>query len=259
MQIAEPQGYRKKGSAKQPRAAFADGTALPAKRPRTSNTDDPDAARSNRRTPAITDFFNNIPQATNKGMASDSQALLGAEDKRQNEQDQQTQIEFGDSGRLQSSAANGTTDNVEIIASPEIYGSQSVAKQGDLRQSAQRSKDAQPGAERKRQILADAAMRRLGSQQHNVACSDPQVAVSDDVSTGKVAGKAHISAVIDLVDADDIELQQQIAEPSSQPGHQSVGGSQQPSCPICRQIWSTEMSNVEVNQHIDNCLSAQLL
>ena len=262
MQIAEPEGYRKKGSAKQPRAAFADGTDLPAKRPRTSNTDDPDAARSNRRTPAITDFFNNIPQATNKGMALDSQALLDAEDKRQNEQDQQTEKQFGNSGPLRSSAANGTADSVEIIASAEIYESQAAARQGELRQSAQHMKDAQSGVERKRQMMADAAMRRLGSQQRNVASSDPQAAVLNEDSTlviGKVADKAHISAVIDLVDADEVGLQQQVAHPSSQPDHQIAGGSQQPSCPICRQIWSTQMSNVEVNQHIDKCLSAQLL
>lgn len=262
MQIAEPEGYRKKGSAKQPRAAFADGTALPAKRPRTSNTDDPDAARSNRRTPAITDFFNNIPQATNKGVASDSQVLPGGEDKTQNEQDQQTETKSGSSGPLRSSAANGTADNVETLASAEIYESQSAARQGDLRQSVQHVKDAEPGAERKRQMMADAAMRRLGSQQHNDACSDPQIAVLHGDSTldiGKVPDKARISVVIDLVDADEVGLQQQVAQPSSQPDHQVVGGGQQPSCPICRQIWSTQMSNVEVNQHIDKCLSAQML
>ena len=122
-------------------------------------------------------------------------------------------------------------------------------------------KDAQPGAESKGQMMADAVMRLLGFHQHSVASSDPQFAVSDisTLGSGKVADKLHISAVIDLVDADEVGLKQQVEQPTSQPEHQLVGGSQQPSCPICRQIWSTQMSNVEVNQHIDKCLSAQLL
>ena len=289
IQIAEPEGYGKKGGNKRVKAAFADGTALPAKRPRTSNTTDPDAARSNKRIPAITDFFNSIvSQAADKKVASDTsglQALTGARNERQVEQSKQSKEEPGVYGPQPSSAANGTAD----IANAERHKDQSAVVQGDQQQRLPRpAKDAAPSAERKRQIMADAATHRLASQQRDIVGSDARPAGSgclptflpgptghygtkqegtsqavyharahDSLDTTSVADKGHVSAVIDLVndDQDVLEVQQ-----SAQPKSMSVlHSSQQSPCPICGQQWSRQTSNAELNEHIDKCLSLQLL
>ena len=258
MQIAEPEGYRKKGSAKQTKTAFADGTALPAKRPRTSNMADPDAAHSNRRVPAITDFFNSIPaEATNRRVASDIQISPGAQDETQGELCQESKAKQGSPGPV-STTVNGITDNLDNVANAESHENQSAAKQGEQWQPTKPVEPAQSSAERKRQIMADAATRRMVTQQHDTARPDAHFAAphqKPSLDTGKVADEAHISAVIDLVDADDLEVEQS----KTQPECQVVGGSQQLSCPICGQAWPAQTSNVEMNQHIDECLSMQLL
>lgn len=261
MQIAEPEGYQKKGSAKHPKAAFADGTALPAKRPRTSNTADPDAARSNRRIPAITDFFDSIPpQATNHRMASDIQASPKAQDETQDELCQQSKAP--DVSGPQSAAVNGIADKPDITANAETHEIQAAAKQGEQWRATKPVKHAQPSAERKRQIMADAATRRVVSKQHDIARPAAQLAASDpepSPNTSKVADETHVSAVIDLVDADELEPQRQMTQPKSQPKSPAACSGQQPSCPICGQSWSAQTSNVKVNQHIDECLSMQLV
>lgn len=261
MQIAEPEGYRRKGGAKQPKAAFADGTALPAKRPRTSNIADSDAARTNRRIPAITDFFNSIPpQTTNPCIASDIQASPGVQEETQGEFCQQSKAKQGVLGP-QSSAVNSIVDTPGIIASDDSNENQSAANQGEQWQQTKPVAPAQ-SYERRRQIIADAAMRRVLSQQHNIAQHDAQLAASDQTPSpdiSKLADEAHVSAVIDLVYADELESSQQVLQPKPQPKSQNAGGSQQPSCPICGQAWPAQTSNVEVNQHIDECLSVQLL
>lgn len=295
IQIAEPEGFKKKGSTRQPKRAFADGTALPVKRPRTSNTADPDAARSNKRSPAITDFFNSTaPQATNSGKrrASDTpgpQALVGAQDKRQDEHFQQNKVESGFVGSVHSSA-----DNPAVLANAASPVDQSSVVQSHQRDKfSQPVKDADLSAERRRQLMADAATRRLLSQQHETASTDAQHGASGHssrgskptvlpahtgnlVPTGKGTsqpalhaeapsgldpkpggGVAHVSAVIDLVDDDEDELQQ-AAQPKSN-SYPSVCGSQQSSCPICGQMWGKTMSNVDISKHLDQCLCLQLL
>ncbi|KAL3131304.1 hypothetical protein ABBQ38_000596 [Trebouxia sp. C0009 RCD-2024] len=295
VKIAEPEGFKKKGSTRQPKRAFADGTALPVKRPRTSNTADPDAARSNKRSPAITDFFNSTaPQATNSGKrrASDTpgpQALVGAQDKRQDEHFQQNKVESGFVGSVHSSA-----DNPAVLANAASPVDQSSVVQSHQRDKfSQPVKDADLSAERRRQLMADAATRRLLSQQHETASTDAQHGASGHssrgskptvlpahtgnlVPTGKGTsqpalhaeapsgldpkpggGVAHVSAVIDLVDDDEDELQQ-AAQPKSN-SYPSVCGSQQSSCPICGQMWGKTMSNVDISKHLDQCLCLQLL
>lgn len=298
IKIAEPEGFNKKCNTRQPKRAFADGTALPVKRPRTSNTADADAPRSRKRSPAITDFFNSTaPQATNssKRIASDvpgPQAVVGAQDKRQDEQFEQNKVELGILGSVPSSANNPA--GLANAASP---GDQSAVVQSDRGPKfAQPIKDVDLSAERRRQIMADAATRRLLSQQHETASADAQHAASElptieskrrllPALTANLAptgegpsqpalhaeapsglnprtgdGVVHVSAVIDLVDDDEDEFKlQQAVQPKSKPPSQSVCGSQQSSCPICGQMWLKEMSNVDINEHLDQCLSLQLL
>ena len=212
--------------------------------------------------PAITDFFNSIPpQATHQRVASDMQALPSAQDETQDAQCQQSKSKIDISGP-QASAVNGIADNLDIIANADSHEAQSAVKQGDQLQPMKHMECVQPSADRKRQIMADAATHRLVSQQHDNASSDAQLAASHHdprVDTSNVADEAHISAVIDLVDADDADLPQQIVQPKWQPERQVAGGSQQPSCPICGQAWPAQTSNVRMNQHIDECLRMHLL
>lgn len=212
--------------------------------------------------PAITDFFNSIPpKATNQRMASDIQALPSAQDETQDAQCQQSTSELGISGP-QSSAVNGIADNLGIIANADSHEAMSAVQQGDQLQLMKPMKCAQPSADKKRQIMADAATRRLVSQQHDNASSDAQLAASHhkpSLDTSNGADEAHVSAVIDLVDADELDSLQQVAQPKSQPERQVAGGSPQPSCPICGRAWPAHTSNVNMNQHIDECLSVQLM
>lgn len=286
MQIAEPEGYGKKGSAKQAKAAFADGTALPAKRPRISNTADPDAARSNKRVPAITDFFNSLPSDTKPAnRASDIRVVAASPDAQANAKLDQ-HITAEPSGI--PDAAESLSERVQA-AQPEI--SDHRAKDLSVRQGADTqlgSKPSgpdgigEPSAERKRQIMADAAVHRLTTQQQYAVEPTAQLSLPSTSATHpeamqegssvravhgdalEAADTAHVSAVIDLVHDDDNEpdMQQDSRKGRRGPTQNAVSD-QQPSCPICGETWSLQTSsaqlNAQINEHMDICLGMQLL
>lgn len=295
LQIAEPEGYKKKGSTQQPKQAFANGTALPAKRPRTSNTADPDASRRNKSFPAITDFCSSTAlQATNSGrhVASDTpgpESLVDAQIKRQVEQLEQSKMESDILDTLQP-----PTTYPAILANAASQVEQASIVPSDQRHhSKQPAKHAVVSAEKKRQIMADAATRRLAPQQHEPASVDAQHA-APEVPTGVSkpsllpahmnnpstthkgssqpathAGApggfdtktrsdlAHMSAIIDLIDDED-EPEPKGAQLQSERSFHSTLGYQEPCCPICGQTWSKQMSNAVINIHIDQCLRVQL-
>ncbi len=65
---------------------------------------------------------------------------------------------------------------------------------------------------------------------------------------------AHVSAVIDLIDDDDTKL--------SRTGLRQGCADQKaklPCCPICGHKWSEQTTNSERNEHVDTCLTMQLL
>ncbi|DBA74758.1 TPA: hypothetical protein ACH3X2_009283 [Trebouxia sp. C0005] len=289
--IAEPEGYGKKGSSsKQGKAAFADGSALPAKRPRTSNIVDADAMRSNKRVPAITDFFNSI--CREPGTSSNTPSVQG-----------QPHASIP-SRNAQASAKSDSTDQdrTDAAAGPSIVNLQGPHASAYANSKGTAGRDAscvdlseqqpsqheggaagrgfsQPALDSMRHIMADAATRRLTAQaesgqqarsshetagtQHNAELlaqskslsginshlgkdihSDQPVPVCD-------ASAAHVSAVIDLVDEEDIM--------SGPVGLQQDQKAKLPCCPICGHKWSEQTTNNEMNVHVDTCLTMQLL
>ena len=292
VQIAEPEGFGKKGSTKQPKAAFADGTALPAKRPRTSKTAEPDAARSNERAPAITDFFNSV--------TSEVKAERNASDSHDAEARLQT---HRDSHLDQLSVATpaGQCHPVQVPSTHDAVQqpfSLTGADGGTLADSAHQSpvqhvnleahgsaRDDLTSAERKRKLMADAATRRLTAQQHAVSSSElhpadsatepnqmqpdtkqegmPQAALDPSAVVGQASHAdsiAHVSAVIDLVDDDNdaVGLGNSTQQESEDPCN-TLSTSQQPSCPMCGHRWSVHTSDADINKHVDACLGMQLL
>lgn len=282
LQIAEPEGYGKKRSSKQGKATFADGTALPAKRARSSNTADPDATRSNKRVPAITDFFNSISREpgdaheveqphcvpANDAIASSDLADL---DKR----DGAVELSSVEArGRLASSRETAAADVRQPVlcnTTDSLQGKQHTQHDG--------SASGQPPLHSLRRIMADAAMRRqtaqgegaqLGGLSHEAdkaqcdaaACTavDARPEEKADTSTDKHAtacaptddNTASISAVIDLVDDDTMgnqglgpsDLKQRALGPETKPL----------TCPVCGHTWSQQTTNSEMNEHIDTCL-----
>ncbi len=247
VQIAEPQGYGKKGSSsKQGKAAFADGSALPAKRPKISNTADPDATRSNKRVPAITDFFNSISKELDVSSENPS-----------------VHRQYHASAPFRSAQALPESDSTDQDRTDAAAGPSTVKSQGPHASANANSKgtagsDASSGAARLlsgqqpsqhnggaagrgvsqppldslRHIMADAATRRLTAQaesgqlarsshetagtQHNAqllaqskSSSDVKSDLGKDLHNIQPVpacggNAAHVSAVIDLIDEDDI-------------------------------------------------------
>ena len=282
-QIAEPEGYGKKGSTKQAKAAFADGTALPAKRPRTSNIADPDAARSNKRVPAITDFFNSIPSDTKPvSKASDTAASPDAQPAAKLDQHS-----IAEPSRIPDAAEPlSKHEKAALPATINHHAKVLSVKNGADAQLTSRitgsGGDGEPSAERKRQILADAAVHRLTAQQHHASEPAAQLslpstsathpeAVQEGVSLSTLhevadldatgpGDAAHVSAVIDLVHDDHDELGMQQGTQKGENGPAQAGASsQQPSCPICGETWPRQTSNAQMNDHVDICLRMQLL
>jgi hypothetical protein len=294
MQIAEPEGFGKKGSrSKQGKAAFADGSTLPAKRPRTSNTADPDAMRSNKRVPAITDFFNSISREP--GTSSNTPSIQGQP---------HVSAPFRSAQALPESDST-VQDRTDAAAGPSTVNSQgphasayanakgtagsdaSTADWSEQQPSQYDGGDAGRGVSQLpldslRRIMADAATRRLTAQaesgqlavsSHEIAGTQPNTHLlaqnksSEDVKSdlGKDlqndqpvpacgGSAAHLSAVIDLIDEDNImsgpiSLRQGCADQKAN----------LPCCPICGHKWSEQTTNSEMNEHVDTCLTMQLL
>ena len=296
MQIAEPEGYGKKGSSKQGKAAFADGSALPAKRPRTSNTVDPDATRSNKRVPAITDFFNSISREP--GVSSNTPGVQG----------QPHTSASSRSAQALPKSDSTDQDGTDAAAGPSTANSQGPYASANANLKGTAGSDASGGAaslfpgqqpsqhdggaagrgngqlplDSLRRIMADAATRRLTAQaesgqlavsSHEIAGTQPNTHLlaqnksSEDVKSdlGKDlqndqpvpacgGSAAHLSAVIDLIDEDNImsgpiSLRQGCADQKSN----------LPCCPICGHKWSEQTTNSEMNEHVDTCLTMQLL
>lgn len=294
MQIAEPKGYGKKGSSKQGKAAFADGSALPAKRPRTSNTVDPDATRSNKRVPAITDFFNSISREP--GVSSNTPGVQG----------QPHTSASSRSAQALPKSDSTDQDGTDAAAGPSTANSQGPYASANANLKGTAGSDASGGAaslfpgqqpsqhdggaagrgngqlplDSLRRIMADAATRRLTAQaesgqlarssretagtQHNAqlltqnkSSSDVKPDAGKDTDQAAPAcddNAAHVSAVIDLIDEDDIM--------SSPIGlHQGCADQKAklPCCPICGHKWSEQTTNSDMNEHVDTCLTMQLL
>lgn len=133
-----------------------------------------------------------------------------------------------------------------------------------------------------RRIMADAATRRLAAQaEHgqlarssyetaktqsdtqlltqNKSSADVKSDVRKDLHTDQPAPAcddhaAHVFAVIDLIDETDtksspISLHQGCADQNAK----------LPCCPICGHKWSEQTANSEMNEHVDTCLTMQLL
>ena len=298
VQIAEPEGYGKKGSIKQGRAAFADGTALPAKRPRSSNTADPDAMRSNKRVPAITDFFNNITK--DKDMSNSSKAVECTHNSRvasgRGREPQSSDIAVTDvsshspvtsdpQGLHATSAATLHTNETGQVSKPTIAasGGPDRSYHGASSGATVSKPDMPLPADSMRRIMADAAMRRRDTAQEGACHSQVDDDESCDVghppaqpsalsSIGRHAGIpstgldshaksgdiAHVTAVIDLVDDNSQECKMQPAM-LKKPSSAQGASSSQVSCPICGHMWSSETPTSEIHKHVDACLSMQLL
>ena len=321
-QIAEPEGYGKKGTSKKSKSAFADGTALPAKRPRVSNVAEPDASRSNRRVPAITDFFNSIATPGNptdseanpaKGLPANSRLV-----KSQGRAAEAASAEV-DAGTANLHDLRDTQSRVNDVeaetdrqqgaqASNAVPSQPRQAISGGLPQPQQASRgvpsklqhlpqDAQSAdahqqirhqskanaktpSERasRRDIMADAAMRRIAVQSQDAGQSTAsgqdcnhlpvasagtervQLSVNDTCSDGSAKQDdldehtAHVSAVIDLVD-DENDANEGLLQTCSGQTSSRV----QSSCPICGHVWPEQTSNQEMNDHVDVCLLHQIL
>ena len=181
LKIAEPEGYGRKGSNKQGKAAFADGTAVPAKRPRTSNTADPDAMRSSKRVPAITDFFNSITNSTAASSSTATEAgrdsVASAADRARVQQQSCDTAAAHPASGLESEAIDvGPCDPASmpsadssgaITTVPRFTGGLSHQQpQSELGVvSSVDNKAGQPPVDSMRRIMADAALRRLAAQQ----------------------------------------------------------------------------------------------
>lgn len=294
MQIAEPEGFGKKGSrSKQGKVAFADGSTLPAKRPRTSNTADPDAMRSNKRVPAITDFFNSISREP--GTSSNTPSIQGQP---------HASAPFRSAQALPESDST-VQDRTDAAAGPSTVNSQgphasayanakgtagsdaSTADRSEQQPSQYDGGDAGRGVSQLpldslRRIMADAATRRLTAQaesgqlavsSHEIAGTQPNTQLfARSNSSGDVksdlgenlqndqpvpacgGSAAHVSAVIDLIDEKDtmsgpISLHQGCADQKAK----------LLCCPICGHKWSEQTTNSEMNEHVDVCLTMQLL
>ncbi|DBA84736.1 TPA: hypothetical protein ACH3X1_005985 [Trebouxia sp. C0004] len=283
--IAEPEGYGKKGSSSK------QGSALPAKRPRTSNTVDPDATRSNKRVPAITDFFNSISRES--GTSSNTPSIQG---------------QPHTSAPSRSAQALPESDRTDAAAGPNTVNSEGPHASANADSKRTAGSDASSGAARRwsgqqpsqheghaagrgvsqvpldymRRIMADAPTRRLTAQAEsgqlarpshetagtqcntqlltqNQPSSDAKPDVGKDLHTDQPAPAcddhgAHVSAVIDLIDENDT-----ISSPTGL--HQACADQKAKllCCPICGHKWSEQTTNSEMNEHVDTCLAMQLL
>lgn len=168
MQIAEPKDFGQKNKGK---AAFADGTAVPTKRARVSNTAEPDALRNNRQHRSITDFFNSV-SPSGKSESGRPEASIDAR-----EDDQS--LDLTSSHTVLSSTKRGTqADKLQSDVATEsavaqnttaddVDGAQPQKSEGVLVKALPTVMHADfiqplPGA--LRQVLARAAMRRAAQQ-----------------------------------------------------------------------------------------------
>ncbi len=294
MQIAEPAGVGKKGSSsKQGKTAFADGSALPAKRPRISKTADPDATRSNKRVPAITDFFNSISREP--GTSSNTPSVQGQPHASAPSRSAQVLHESGSTDQDRTDAAAGPSTVNSQGSHASAYANSKGAAGSDPsnadwseQQPSQHDGGAagrgvsQPPLDSLRRIMADAATCRLTAQaesgqladsSHEIAGTQPNTQLfaqsksSEDVQSdlGKDlhndqpvpacgGNAARVSAVIDLIDENDT-----MSSPVSL--HQGCADQKAnlPCCPICGHKWSEQTTNSEMNEHVDTCLTMQLL
>lgn len=289
--IAEPERYSKKGGSKQGKAAFADGSALPAKRARTSNTADPDAMRSNKRVPAITDFFNSIsrepgtsgntPSVQEQPRASapsrSAQALPKSD---LTDQDRNDAAGGPDTANSQGPHASACANSKGTAGSDASRADESEQQPSQHDGGAAGRGISQPPLDSLRRIMADAATRRLTAQaesgqlarsSHEIAgtqsnsqlltqsSSDVKSDVRKDCYINQPVpacddNAAHVSAVIDLIDEKDtmsgpISLHQGCADQKAN----------LPCCPICGHKWSEPTTNSKMNEHVDICLTMQLL
>lgn len=141
-----------------------------------------------------------------------------------------------------------------------------------------------PPADSMRRIMADAAMRRRDTAQKDACHSQvdndeschvghPPAQPSALSSIGRHAGIpskgldgharggdiGHVTAVIDLVDDNSQECKMQPAAMLKKPSSAQGASSSQVSCPICGHMWSSETPTSEIYEHVDACLSMQLL
>ncbi len=292
MQIAEPERYSKKGSSsKQGKAAFPNGSALPAKRPRTSSTVDPDATRSNKRVPAITDFFNSISREP--GTSSNTPSIPGQSHASAPFRSAQAlpKPESTDRGSSDAAAGPNTVNSQGPPASANAKGTAgSDASSADWSEQQPSQHDggavgkgiSQPPLDSLRRIMADAATRFLTAQaesgqlaesSHEIAGTQPNTQLfAQSKSSSNVKsdlGKdlrndqpvpacggnaAHVSAVIDLIDEKDT-----MSSPISLRQGCADQKANLPCCPICGHKWSEQTSNSEMNEHVDTCLTMPLL
>lgn len=287
MQIAEPEGFGKKRSSKPGKAAFADGTALPAKRARSSNTADPDATRSNKHVPAITDFFNSISrelvdahEAEQPHCVPANEAMASSDLTDLDRHDGAVEPSLGEArGRLASlrkTAAADVSRPVLCNTTDSLQGKQHTQHDGDA--------SGQPPLHSLRRIMADAAMRRqtvqgagaqLAGLRHEAEKAQRDAGACTAVSarpeeragpgTDKHATAcapndditASNSAVIDLVDDD--TMGSQGLGPSGLK-QRALGQETKPlTCPVCGHTWCQQTTNSEMNEHIDTCLLKQLM
>lgn len=289
--VAEPEGFGKKRSSKQGKATFADGTALPVKRARSSNTADPDASRSNKHVPAITDFFTSISREPGDGHeaeqphcvpANEATAGSGLADlDRHGSTVEPSSVEAqGPIASLRSTAATDLSRPVLSDTTDSLQGQHCIQDSGN----AVASVSGQPPLPSLRRIMADAAMRRQTVQAEGAQLAglrleaekaqyEAETCTAVDARSGARAGPstnkhatacasnddniASVSAVIDLVE-DDREGCQELV-PIGLKQHSLGQETKPPCCPVCGLTWSQQTTNREMNEHIDTCLLTQLL
>ena len=268
LQIAEPKDYGKKNKAK---SAFADGTAVPAKRARVSDTAEPDAARNSRQHRSITDFFNSIsPSSKTDGLNSavsscDNTELVGNLPSKTPHG--ALPVRHDDSGA--DAAQKQTACNVDSSALHDTEG----RSEKQIPDAASDAKQAHPSPESLRQVLAQAAMRRamrqlpraspstLQSQSGVLEASNANEQAEERTSEStesepedQPCDVAHVCAVIDLLDS-----------PSQPETHAAAISEQQQAtedkqcCPVCGLLWPKDTDPSVMYQHVDDCLQKQLL
>ena len=268
LQIAEPKDYGKKNKAK---SALADGTAVPPKRARVSNTAEPDAPRNSRQHRSITDFFNSIsPNSKTEGLTStvsshDNTELVG--DSPSGTPHGPLPVSYGVSST--DTAGEQTACDVDSSA-PNDAKSKAEMHTPDGESDARK---AQPSPATLRQVLARAAMQRaekptamasdtssqsrlLGASNANEQAEhrSSESTKSEPTFVSEPPDVAHVSAVIDLVDS------------PSQPDPHPAATSGQPQateenqcCPVCGLLWPKDTNPAVMYQHVDDCLQKQLL
>lgn len=272
LQIAEPKDYGKKIKAK---AAFADGTTVPAKRARVSNTAEPDAPRNSRQHRSITDFFNSISPTRAPESSSTAPLAHPVHD---------ADLNPSCNAAMHRVAAPSTTD-ADVFRKDEA-GKQAASSTGP-RAQAQHDADSsmqhtcastgtQPSPQSLRQVLAHAALQRAAQQtaadggsglhqlqgditDETTLQSDADIALPGQANAASNdAEVVHTSAVIDLVD-DASQPGSEVVACNNVDQNRSPQQANEPNCPVCGVSWPKDTLPDVMYQHVDRCLQHKLM